>query len=273
MIQKNISSALILEDDADWDVRIKQQLYDFAMSTRTLIQPLLHDGFSYADPTFPSPLDPSFEPADIDFHNLPPTVPPTSSPYGDNWEVFWLGHCTMRFPNTVLETAGTVPRGRVVTMEEATVPGKDGLPALDWNANDDLKLTYPPHTRVVHHVANGLCTTGYAVTQAGARELLLRVGLMRVDQAYDGLLRYFCDGVDGRQNHVCLAPNPALFMPHRAAGSVSADTDIQGAGAGFREKGFTQGVRWSTRVNLGVLVAGGTDFEDSYPEEPTIRHA
>lgn len=276
IVRRNISSALILEDDADWDVRIKHQLHDFAMSTRTLTQPLLHDGISYADPTFPSPLDPSLVPDDIDFYKIPPTVPPKTSPYGDNWDFLWLGHSTMRFPNPGLASAAILPKGRVVTMDEPTVPGKEGLPkeglpSIPPELGNDLRYTYPDHTRVVHHVADGLASTAYATTQSGARELLLWVGLTRVNQPYDVLLRYFCDGADGRQNHTCLAPNPSLFQPYRAPGWESADTDIQlsYAGTGFREKGFTEGVRWSTRVNFGVLLAGERDFEDSYPDEPT----
>lgn len=126
----------------------------------------------------------------------------------------------------------------------------------------------PMLTSHFHSVAEGLCTTGYAVTQAAARELLFWVGLTKVDEAYDRLLRQVCDGTNGRKYQNCLAANPSLFQPHRAAGSESTDSDIQQVGAGFREKGFTAGVRWSTRLNLDVLLAGGTEFEDSYPDEP-----
>lgn len=247
-------------------MRIKDQLHDFALSTGALTQPLLYDQSSYADPTFPSPLDRNFVPSDIDFHNLPLTVPPTTSPYGDNWSFLWLGHCAMRFPNPGLATAPTIPKGRVVTMSEPTVPGKDGLNKnLDWAPNE-LVPTYPAHTRVVHHVAQGVCSTGYAITQPGARELLLEVGLTNVDDAYDELLQKFCDGTGGRKYHNCLAANPSLFQPHRAAGSESTDSDIQIVGGGFREKGMTDGVRWSTRLNLEVLLAGGKNFVDSYPD-------
>lgn len=139
-----------MEDDADWDVRIKKQLHDFAISTRTLTQPLLKAASSYADPTFPSPLEPSFQPADIDFEKLPSTIPPKTSPYGDNWDFLWLGHCAMLLPSSSLATAATVPRGRVVTMNEATVPPKEGLPPHLPGLDNDLKLIYPGHTRVVH---------------------------------------------------------------------------------------------------------------------------
>lgn len=39
MIEQRISLALILEDDADWDIRIKRQMRDFAKASRLLVQP------------------------------------------------------------------------------------------------------------------------------------------------------------------------------------------------------------------------------------------
>jgi hypothetical protein len=34
-----MNTALIIEDDLDWDIRIKDQLSNFAMASRVLIQP------------------------------------------------------------------------------------------------------------------------------------------------------------------------------------------------------------------------------------------
>jgi hypothetical protein len=175
----------------------------------------------------------------------------------------------MRFPNPGLLSAPIVPKGRVVTMSDPTVPAKKNLPNIAWGGNDIVRETYPDHTRVVHHVADGMCSTGYAITQAAARELLYWVGLTKVDDAYDALLQQFCDGSGGRSYHNCLAANPSLIQPHHAAGSKSSDSDIQlveSIGTGFREKGLTEGLRWSTRLNLEVLLAGGKNFVDSYPE-------
>ncbi|MCJ1240708.1 hypothetical protein MMC14_008712 [Varicellaria rhodocarpa] len=75
IVQQNLSSVLILEDDADWDVRIKPQLRDFALSTHALTQPLTADLSTYADPTFPSPKDTKI-PSDISFDRLPSTIAP-----------------------------------------------------------------------------------------------------------------------------------------------------------------------------------------------------
>lgn len=111
----NISTALILEDDADWDVRIREQLQDFALSARALTQPLSENPSSYADNTFPVPQGPDALPAaDLLFDNLPSTIPPKHSPYGDNWDVLWVGHCGMRMPSKSVANGDKIPKGRVI---------------------------------------------------------------------------------------------------------------------------------------------------------------
>ncbi|OJD33873.1 glycosyltransferase family 25 protein [Diplodia corticola] len=62
---QNYSSALILEDDADWDVRVHRQAGWVAEAVRNL------------------------------------TVPRTETrewPWGEDWDVLWLGHCGERLP-------------------------------------------------------------------------------------------------------------------------------------------------------------------------------
>ena len=63
MVHEGISSALILESDADWDVMLRQQLQEFARGCRYLQ--------GYTEET------------------------ETHSPYGDKWDLHWVGHCGM----------------------------------------------------------------------------------------------------------------------------------------------------------------------------------
>jgi hypothetical protein len=58
MVQKRIQSALIIEDDADWDVLLKPQMLNVARGTRALQNSTL----------------------------------PLHSPYGDNWNLITVGH-------------------------------------------------------------------------------------------------------------------------------------------------------------------------------------
>ena len=64
MIAENVESALIMESDADWDLRIKETLQGVASASKRLL-------------------------------DWPFDVPPRPSvfPYGDKWDIIWIGHC------------------------------------------------------------------------------------------------------------------------------------------------------------------------------------
>ncbi|KAI1099768.1 hypothetical protein F4804DRAFT_320943 [Jackrogersella minutella] len=262
VVRRNLTSALILEDDIDWDVRVRNQLRDFALSTQALTQPMRGASGSFADSTYPNP---SMEAAgtvdDLPFYNLPDTEPPKISPYGDSWDLLWVGHCGMHFP---FEDNLLLPKGRVIHPNDETVAEKRYL--WTFNIPFTLKEKYPEHTRAVHHVQEGVCSLGYAVSQAGARKLLHEVGLKDLTDGFDILLRLFCEGAKGRRYHNCLTVQPALFHHHRTAGPLSAASDIGDHGDGFRDKSFTDMVRWSVRLNADVLLEGGTEIVDQYPD-------
>ncbi|KAL2870722.1 uncharacterized protein BJX67DRAFT_246024 [Aspergillus lucknowensis] len=60
IVNERLGSAIIMEDDADWDVAIKSQLQSFAIAVRAL------QGTENAA---------------------------SESPYGHDWDILWLGHC------------------------------------------------------------------------------------------------------------------------------------------------------------------------------------
>ncbi|OHX00878.1 glycosyltransferase family 25-like protein [Colletotrichum incanum] len=254
IVRRNLSSALILEDDVDWDIRIRSQLHDFALSTQALIQPLKNAPLSSGSPIQGTVVD-------IPFDNLPATVAPTFSPYGDDWDLLWIGHCGMHFP---FLDRKDVPKSRVIHNNDVTVAPKKNL--WTFNIPFTLKEKYPEHTRAVHHVQEGVCTLGYAVSQKGARKLLQEVALKDVSDAVDILLRFFCEGGKGRKPHNCLTSQPAFFHHHRAAGPMSSMSDI-GNHDGFRDTSMTDMVRWSVRMNADALLEGRTDFIDQYPDD------
>lgn len=279
IVKRNLSSALILEDDADWDVHIKEQLQDFAIATQALIQPLEGTTDSYADPTYPIPKEQATA-REFQLNNLPNTVIPRHSPYGDDWDILWLGHCGMYLPYA----DRNLPQGRVVWTDH-TVPQKQYLSNI--YQSDAINEQYPDHTRLVHHAQEPVCTHGYAVTQKAARQILFEIGLKDVDAPYDLNLRRFCNGLQGRGDHRCLTtqvsrvprdaffsvitalltlPQPALFQQHRPMGSKKAESDISDHGEGFSDKPLTENVRWSVRLNAEEIMNGGQNLVDQWPD-------
>lgn len=261
IVRLNISSALILEDDSDWDVRIRPIMQDLALSTQALTQPLAGSSHSYADSTYPhNDKNANASVYDFDINSLPRTVQPKISPYGDEWEMMWLGHCGMKFP--VAEEG--IPMGRVVHKDDVTVP-PSGLWSLAPKPHDLIE-DYPKRTRAVHHVAHGVCSLGYAVTQKGARGLLREIGLREVRDPLDILLRFYCMGLSGRRKHNCIAAQPPIFNHHRPAGLKSANSNIGDHGNEYQAEPHTDMVQWSVRLNADGIMDGQTEFKDLYGE-------
>ncbi|KAF2105944.1 hypothetical protein BDV96DRAFT_508597, partial [Lophiotrema nucula] len=67
----NLTSALIVEDDVDWDVALKDQLELICPSVRALQSP---------------------------------DTPSNTTPYGTHWDLLWLGHCGDAIPTTDVQT-------------------------------------------------------------------------------------------------------------------------------------------------------------------------
>ncbi|KAI1816981.1 hypothetical protein GGS20DRAFT_575194 [Poronia punctata] len=262
VVRRNLSSALIMEDDADWDVRLRDQLNNFALSSHALTQPLSRPSQGrYADMTYPNPTpnSPASVP-DLDFTRLPDTVIPSTSPYGDEWDVLWLGHCGMHFP---FQDGKVIPKARVFQQDE-TVPQQQHL----WTVSDsnDLKDQYGSHTRITHHVQDGICSLAYAITQKSARKLLYEIGLKDANAAFDITLRWFCEGTGqpNRGYHNCLTTQPSLFQIHLPAGPKKYNSDISDHGEGIQEK-KTEVIRYSVKMNAEAIM-NGREIEDQYPD-------
>jgi hypothetical protein len=266
IVSQNITSALILEDDIDWDIRIKPQLTSFARAARLLLQPLQQTTNQFLDPSHPTPRE---NEGHTDF-NLPEhelsVTKPTDSPYADisRWDLFWLGHCGARFPRA---SDLNVPLGRVVLANDSTVPEHK---FLDMElGNDELLTEYPPHTRVVSRARVNSCSLAYGISQPGARKFLYELGVHKMSDTNDIMMRFVCDGVDGRSLGTCLTVQPQLFQHHRPVGSRAGFSDINAYGEGYNERATTANVRWSVRLNLPRLVDGVGEggYLDSFPDD------
>jgi len=275
-----------MEDDADWDVRIKSQLQVFAQASRAFTQPTGSKPPTTLAETYGSRGD-GRSPPDVAVDQLPSAKGsgPKITPYGDDWDVLWLGHCGTELPKGPAAADGVddgqarhaadqsfrPPLLRVIIANDPTVPGPEHMKAHPFALKDAAADQYPAHTRIVHASSATTCTQAYAVSQQGARKLLWQFGLQTLTSGWDFMLRDWCDGVyaDGLANHsdgrdadmrlakgpVCVTVQPPLFSHHFGKGGAS---DIAAPGGGFisKDKEMSPYIRLSVRLNLGRLVRG-----------------
>lgn len=134
IIQENITSALIMESDADWDIRIHDILQGVAEGAKVI-----------ADwPFFPPGHNRDFY-AEV-------------SPYGDNWDVLWIGHCGSHLDGG----------GRAYAFNDTTVPPKEREFTFAGKPNREQ---HPEGTRLVFEFRSTVCTSAYAISNKGARKL------------------------------------------------------------------------------------------------------
>lgn len=242
IVEEDLESALIMEDDMDWDVRLRSQLEDVAKGSRTL----LGSGSS------------------------------PSSPYGDGWDVLWIGHCGEPFPEFLDENKDKPAdhpglqymKTRYAIENDATVPPPDRTTGM-------INFHAYPYTRFVHISAAPICTFAYALSQAGARKVLFDLSVDHLTGAFDNALASLCrrsvssvgeenPGNDRGLNAKCISVTPPVFFHHKAKGYVSGDSDIQNVGSGdVREKGTSENIMWSARNNIRNMIMG-TEMESQF---------
>jgi len=227
MVQQRIQSALIFEDDADWDVAIKAQMLQVARGSRWL-------------------LDSSGD-----------RVP--SSPYGDGWDVLWIGHCS----------AEPIDRRRWVIPKDPTVvpPSDRGY----WFKPDMTSWESGPfpdtQTRLIFRSGFGGCSAAWAISLAGAEKILYRLSMSPFNDAIDMGVSTMC--ADGTLGINCISPFPAIIGVSKPAGSIQRGSDIRVESSdtpdGVREQAESEKLVFSTRLNIERLIARDTHFESSYP--------
>lgn len=245
-----IRTALILEDDVDWDIRIKRQLADFAAAAHILGRnapgTTHHDIRSEGWAT------------QYKLRRLSPL----ESPYGDHWDVLWLGHCGTRFPGD--NSTKQIPLDRVVLLNDETVPSSQHV--FSEFGTDELITMYPNHTRAIHWSSEGVCTHAYAVTQHSSRQILSEIGLRPLAAPFDIQLRAYCDGTHGQRMHKCITSQPQYFEYHRPRGNKNTFSDINDNPDEMNERAYTWNIRQSVILNLQNQFHG-EDPNDQWPDD------
>ncbi|KAF2747335.1 glycosyltransferase family 25 protein [Sporormia fimetaria CBS 119925] len=303
VVEQNLTTALIFEDDVDWDVRVRANLQRFALASRFLSENKESLSSKYKIENVPNT-----ETSETMFHMLSPngitdylpSMPLSSigtkgrhypkhkhhdSPYGDptKWDILWIGHCGAGFPRHPPTSSSKSPlttSNLILThSNDATVPISKYLKSHPFqDALDPLAPAYPPHTRIYHHATGGtLCTVGYAVSQRGARRLLHQFGLKHWNNIYDAEMGRWCASEDEKEDkegkeyrgmeRVCLTTQPPIFAHHHP---LNGESDIGGLGGGYARKYETKYLRYSVRMNLERLVQGSRDgggLVDQWPDD------
>ncbi|KAK8104386.1 uncharacterized protein PG998_011419 [Apiospora kogelbergensis] len=296
VVEEGLPSALIMEDDVDWDLRIKSQLQAFGAASNTWLQTTRN---AMSQPTDASGLSDQpimyrpkrhntarrddtdkldHEAAEhdsilLDQISTSTAFSASSSPnhsYGEGWDVLWLGHCGTEFPD---EATTSLPPLRVVIADDPTVPAPHHLKPHPFASHDALGSLYPPHTRVVHAATSPgtACTLAYAVSQRGARKLLWQFGLEDFSSQWDLMLGSWCAGgyVNGQREENENDTKHGDGGDEVGKSTADGASDIRGQGGGYVSKVGTPYVRWSVRMNLGLLAEGAptADVVDQLPDE------
>ncbi|PYH94013.1 hypothetical protein BO71DRAFT_380233 [Aspergillus ellipticus CBS 707.79] len=230
IVSSRVSSALILEDDVDWDVTLKNQLKEFALGSRALQS-----------------------------NNNQQQTTRTPSPYGTEWDVLWLGHC-----GTKCHRNNTSPPFYILKNDPTSTPVY-ALPRYFVGPAIHELVDNIKHSRLICRSAMSVCSSAYALSFHGAQELLAALSVAPSDEGmpagesvvFDMMLGRLCSTGYLR----CVASHPAVFGNWRAAGLPSKQSDIQYNYDGPKEGRIVQGpsfqgVVFSTMANLEALLEG-----------------
>ena len=156
IVAEKVTSALIMESDSDWDMRIKDIMAPMGDGIKTLV-----------DWPFNKTLEQT--------GGIPEG---TLSPYGDNWDIIWMGHCG----------SNAYGDGRIWRFNDTAVPPEDYEYRFGGTPGDDQHV---PGTRMVYSLRGGVCSTAYAISYQGAVKLIKY--FQEVGDNIDLALGWYCD--------------------------------------------------------------------------------
>lgn len=163
IVADRVSTALIMEDDIDWDVSLKTQLQDFALGSRFLTSSTSLPYDAKAQRPF--------------------------SPYGDGWDVLNLGHCGGGQHTHSPHAPAAGPRTFRIYNDPTTPPPNrvhtpNGAPnAKEWAEELGTRYVYRGWSS---------CSWAHAVSQRGARKILDRMSVEAFSNSYDNGLQALC---------------------------------------------------------------------------------
>ncbi|KAE8153065.1 LPS glycosyltransferase [Aspergillus avenaceus] len=219
IVENRITSAILMEDDSDWDVNIKAQMVEFARGTRLL-----------------------------QGENGTP-----HSPYGDNWDMLWLGHCGIN--------SRGAPRFYVMPNDPTVTPRHHQNEFVRPGLAD--QEAFMPH-RLTFLADNAICSWALAVTYDGARKALTALSMLGVDEPVDLGYNFLCTNILNVP-YRCYSTFPSLLGTWRQRGSSSRDSDISD-GDGEWHEASSRSVTYSTMLNMLALANNSTKIHAQWED-------
>lgn len=188
-----------------------------------------------------------------------------TSPYGDDWDLLWLGHCGTR------NREDEDQKYYVIHDDPTAVPQHLwGYPRRQPNLTP--AALRGQNSRVIYSPVRGLCMFGYALSLRGAQRLLYHQSISGQAAVSDRALQRICN--NRFMGFKCFAPYPTLIGTHKAAGVTAKDSDREDtskARGGFREVAETGQIVYSTRLNMERLMMGNQSVRSQWPKETKME--
>lgn len=192
-------TALILEDDIDWDIRLRTLQVPLAASGARSILPPAEEQYYWGHP--------------------------------DDWELMYVGHCGDYFtPLTedMFPGVGVLHPNNLTDLPHALIADESMPDRTDLHPFTASLLTafsVPEKTRIVHRSVSPLCTFGYAVTRASAKRIMEEFAPIKdrhdgIAHAYDVAILNACRDKGLR----CFTVDPEL-LHHMEGESLIAGMD------------------------------------------------
>jgi len=236
MVEENISSALIFEDDAEWDIMIRAQLAQFAVGARYI------QGSDDSD------------------------IPELHSPYGDDWDALTLGHCGAQ-SHPMLDSRYWVAH------DDPTVPPFNHHQASMNSESRAPDVSAPElqgnYTRIIYETRNLRCMYGYSVSLRGAQRLLYYHSIEPGATASDRVLSGFC--TFRKLGSRCIGPWPSIIDQYRPAGPDSKSSDRQRFEGTVRSHGESLNIVFPAKTGLLSFLSGDSTYKSQWPDDTLIK--
>ena len=205
-----------MESDVDWDMRVKDTMIGVGDGVKAI-----------AD----WPFDPPNQPRDFSKE---------LSPYGDRWDLMWIGHCG----------TGADGNGRIYAFPDPSAPDSEHEWSFGGGPSEGHR---PPGTRIVFQIGRAVCTTSYAISNRGAHKLE-----KHFRQANSPIDLKIWDHCEHDPNLACLSVWPQVISMAESKTNIKHTEGGLSFGHEITEERIVAGnaIQISARVNANKGTAG-----------------